>query len=1051
MFPLFPFANGSHPGRVATAAGPSPADQAYPTKRAYRLNFLNFTHLANQAGMGMRPATDAINHADRLNFLNFTSGPASSRPRAEPRSRLNFLNFTPTVRISMRPIRAALLATALAAPAVVAAQSAPRPVAPATAPVQPIAFTQRTLANGLRVFAIRDTDTSNVSVQVWYDVGGKDDPAGRSGFAHLFEHLMFKATRNLDAEQFDKLTEAVGGNNNASTNDDYTEYHEVVPANHLQRLLFAEADRMSGLVVDQANFASERAVVEEEYRTRILAQPYGKLYGTYLPALSYQRHPYARGVIGSIENLDAATLDDVRAFHATYYRPDNAVLVVAGNFDPAQLNTWIDRYFAPIERPSAIIPRVRVDEPARTTPVSRTVYEPNTPLPAVMLSYPIPPDRSADTPALDVLSAILATGDSSRLHDSLVYRQELAQEVSAGVDSRQDAGLFQIFAIMAGGKTATQGEAALRREIARLRDQPVSAAELAVAKNQLLTAAIRGRETAEGKARTLASSVIIDGDPTTSDRQLAAIAAITPADVQHAAQRYLADRSAATIRYLPAETKPAGAVSDPITVASSVVVAPLAPPRDLVVTSPAPAGQRAALPPVAATVAPNVPKPTEMRLANGMRLVVVERHELPLVTAALVTVGGGSLDPVGKAGTAGLATDLLTKGTATRSATQIALDAETLGSSIDTAIDRDGASLSMTVKADQIAPALDIMADVARHPAFTPAEIERARAQAVDAVAASLKSPGPLARLAVRRAVFGDTNFGEALSGTPASLKAITRPDVLGNYARSWSPGRATLVMVGDVTPGAARALAARAFGDWRAAAGPTGATTASSLPTRYPVPRIVVVDLPDAGQAAVAVGRPAIPRRDPGYEAAEVANAVLGGGYSARLNEEIRIKRGLSYGAGSQLAAGRNGGAMAALVQTKNPSAPEVVGLITGEMRRIGTTPAPDPVELDARKATLIGDFGRTTETTAGIAGLLGDYVLRDVPLGELQHYAAAVQAVSAQDVVAAAKRVIDPALATILVVGDARQFAPKLRQTYPGLETIPAASLDLDKGALR
>ncbi len=948
----------------------------------------------------------------------------------------------------MRPFRAALLAAAaLTTPTLAVAQTRP---APAGAAVQPIAFTQRTLPNGLRVYAIHDTNTSNVSVQVWYDVGGKDDPAGRSGFAHLFEHLMFKATRNLEPEQFDKLTEAVGGNNNASTNDDYTEYHEVVPANHLQRLLFAEADRMSGLVVDQANFASERAVVEEEYRTRILAQPYGKLYGTYLPALSYERHPYARGVIGSIADLDAATLDDVRAFHATYYRPDNAVLVVAGNFDPAQLDTWVDRYFAPIKRPTSAIPRVHVDEPVRTAPVSRTTYEPNTPLPAVMLSYPIPPDRSPDTPALEVLSAVLATGDSSRLHETLVYRDSLAQDVSATVDSRQDAGLFEVFAILAGGKTATQGEAALRREIARLRDRPISAAELAVAKNQLLTTAIRGRETAEGKARTLASSVIIDGDPSTSDRQLAAIAAITPADVQQAARRYLADTSSATIRYLPADAKPAGTASDPIAVASTVQVAPLVPPANVAVTTQAPVGQRAVLPPIAATIAPKVPLPTEMRLGNGLRLVVVERHDLPLVTAALVAVGGGVLDPVGKAGTASLATDLLTKGTATRSATQIALDAETLGSSIDTGIDRDGATLSMTVKSDQVAPALGIIADVAQHPAFASLEIERARGQAIDGVAASLKSPGPLARLAVRRAVFGDGNYGEALSGTPVSLKAITRDDVAASYAQTWRPERAALVMVGDVTPDAARAEAERAFGGWHPAPSATGVGSAP-VPAVYPAPRVIVIDLPDAGQAAVAVGRPAIARRDPTYEPAEVANAVLGGGYSARLNEEIRIKRGLSYGAGSQLAAGRDGGALTALVQTKNPSAPEVVGLITGEMRRLGTEPGPAPDELDARKATLIGDFGRETETTAGIAGLVGGYVLRGVPLPELQRYAASVQAVPATAVIAAAKRVVDPALATIVVVGDARQFADALRKTYPMLEVVPATALNLEKGTLR
>ncbi len=432
--------------------------------------------------------------------------------------------------------RAALLLGAALLP-LTAAIAKPAPAAPAPA-IKPIAFTERTLANGLRVYAIRDTSTPNVSVQVWYDVGSKDDPKGRSGFAHMFEHLMFKATRNLVSEQFDRLTEDVGGNNNASTNDDYTEYHETIPANHLQRLLFAEADRMAALVVEPKSFASERDVVKEELRQNTNARPYGKLFSLYFPAVSYTRHPYARGTIGSLDNLESAQIDDVRAFHATYYRPDNAVLVVSGNFDPAQLDAWVDQYFAKIKRPTTPIPRVTVTEPERTQATHYVVHEANTPLPAVMISYPIPADKDPDGSALTVLNAVLSQGESSRLYESLVYRDQLAQSAESVLDSKQGPGNLAVFAILAGGKTAAQGETALRREVARLRDTPVSAAELAEAKNEILTSALQARETAEGKGRTLASSVIIDGDPRAADRQLAAIARVTIADVQRVAKKY---------------------------------------------------------------------------------------------------------------------------------------------------------------------------------------------------------------------------------------------------------------------------------------------------------------------------------------------------------------------------------------------------------------------------------------------------------------------------------------------------------------------------------
>ena len=292
--------------------------------------------------------------------------------------------------------------------------------------VKPIAYTTRTLANGLRVYAIRDTKTANVSVQVWYDVGSKDDPKGKSGFAHMFEHLMFKATRNLKSENFDRLTEDVGRYNNASTNDDYTNYYEAVPANHFQRLCSRRPTAWLRLVVEPVSYASERDVVKEELRLRTLgdAGPANSIRSTTLE-ISYKLHPYARPGIGSLDNLEAATIDDVRAFHATYYRPDNAVLVVAGNFDPAQLDAWVDQYFAGIKRPARPIPRVTVTEPERMKPETYTVYEPNTPLPAVLISYPVPSDNDADIPALTVLDAILSRGDSSRLYQDLVYTTTL--------------------------------------------------------------------------------------------------------------------------------------------------------------------------------------------------------------------------------------------------------------------------------------------------------------------------------------------------------------------------------------------------------------------------------------------------------------------------------------------------------------------------------------------------------------------------------------------------------------------------------------------------
>ncbi len=945
----------------------------------------------------------------------------------------------------MRLLRSALLLTAaclpVAAPIAAGAQTAPAQVS-----VKPIAYTERTLPNGLRVYAIRDTGTPNVSVQVWYDVGSKDDPKGKSGFAHMFEHLMFKSTRNLVSEQMDRLTEDVGGYNNASTNDDYTNYYEVIPANHLQRLLFAEADRMASLVVEPKSFGSERDVVKEELRQSTLARPYGKLFSLYYPALAYSAHPYARGTIGSLENLEAAGIDDVRAFHATYYRPDNAILVVSGNFDPAQLNGWVDQYFAKIKKPAAAIPRVTVAEPARTKAVTRTVYEPNTPLPAVLVSYHVPADRDADSAALTVLNAVLATGESSRLYENVVYRDQLAQSAEAFLDTKQSTGNLVVYAIMAGGKTAEAGEAALKREIARFRDAPVTAAELAEAKNEILTQSIQSRETAEGKASTLAAAVLIDGDPQAADKQLAAIARVSAADIQRVARKYLGENQSATIRYLPIADKPASGVADTIAIAPTVQVADLKTPADVEIVTPAPDGQRVQPPAPSAPVSPTIPQPVEVRLANGMRLVTVERHDLPIVTAYLVTAGGAATDPANRAGVSSLAAELLTKGTRTRSATQIARAIEGLGGAIGSAAGSDGASVDVTVKSDQLAPAMAILADVAVNPAFAPDEIERARTQQVDAVTLALKNPAQVAGLVADRAVLGASPYGAPIGGTPLSLKAITRPDIAAAYARSFQPGQATLIMVGDVTAARAKALAEAQFGRWQSA----GAAPAKAPEVVYPKPRVIVVDMPEAGQAGVVVARPAIARTDARYYPLAVGNTVLGGGFSSRLNQEIRIKRGLAYGASSGLDAGKTQGTVAARTQTKNPTAAEVVTLIAAEMARLGSAPVP-AAELDTRKAVLVGNFGRGIETTSGVAGILGAYVQNGVPLGELQRYTGAVGAVDPTAVQAAAVALLDPKAASIVVVGDAKQFIEPLRKAYPNVEVIPEAALKLDTATLR
>lgn len=420
--------------------------------------------------------------------------------------------------------------------------------APAQLSIPQLNFKDRTLANGLRVLTLEDHSSPTVAIQVWYKVGSKDDPEGRSGFAHLFEHMMFKSTRNMKDEMMDRLTEDVGGWNNASTWDDFTNYYEVVPSNYLETLLWAEADRMASLTVDDKNFKSERAVVQEEFRARILAPPYGRLFYA-IEKRSFKVHPYRRPGIGSLEELDAATLADVQAFFKTYYRPDNATLIVAGDFEPKQLDGWIDKYFGSIPKPSTPLPRVTVKEPARTAEQRFNETGPNVPLPAVAITYLAPAVSSDDAYALRVAESILGSGESSRLYQSLVYRQQVAAEAFAQADLREDLGLFVLGAILASEKKPAEGESALIAEIKRVQDEPVTQAELDKAKNQLVTNVLRERETASGKADALGRAAVLLGDARRVNTDLAKLQAVTAADIQRVMKKYFSAENRVVIVY----------------------------------------------------------------------------------------------------------------------------------------------------------------------------------------------------------------------------------------------------------------------------------------------------------------------------------------------------------------------------------------------------------------------------------------------------------------------------------------------------------------------
>ncbi|MCW0423341.1 M16 family metallopeptidase [Xanthomonas sacchari] len=938
--------------------------------------------------------------------------------------------------VSTRP-RGALLAVALSV-ALGALSYAPPSMAarPAAAASVDIAYEQFTLPNGLRVVVHTDRKAPIVAVNLWYHVGAKDEPAGRTGFAHLFEHLMFQGSENHHGEFFEPFKQVGVTDQNGTTNSDRTNYFENVPTTALDMALWMESDRMGHLLgaIDQAALDEQRGVVQNEKRQGE-NQPYGQAWSRLSRALYPAGHPYHHTVIGSMNDLNAASLADVKQWFRTWYGPNNAVLVLAGDIDVATAKEKVTRYFGDIPAgPSMAQPKVDVAQRSQSTRETMTDKVPQT---RIYRVWNVAQTGTEDVDRLQLLAQVLGGATSSRLDRRLVHQDKLVDTVSASVWPSQLGSGFGIIAMVKQGVDPARVEAAIDEELRRLLDKGPDKAELARAKTAFRAGFIRGVERIGGfggKADVLAECAVYTGDPGCFRTSLATIAETRPRDLTAVGRKWLG-KGDYTLLVQPGERV---AQAEEPTVQPAPLNPPPVDPKYRTLPS---VVDRSAGPPKT-TQFPKLTFPTLQRatLKNGTTVILAERHEVPVVQFSYEFQGGYSADQGRKPGTANFTMGMLDDGAGERDALAFADAADALGASLAAGAALDGSNAYLSALKENLAPSLALYADMLRRPRFAPNEIERVRASWIASIRQEKAQPNGVAMRVLPPLLYGVGHpYAMPFSGigTEAAIAALQREDLV-DFHRDWvRPEHATLIVVGDTTLAEIVPLLDAQFGDWK------GEGTAPSVPVparvaRPAKPRVYLIDQPGAVQANLFASELVPPTTDPAAVRFDIANGVIGGDFTSRLNMNLRENKHWSYGArsGAASALGQRPWTASAPVQI-DKTAPALQEMYK-EISAFASGKAPPTAEEVARirniqTLSLPGAY----ETASAVMGAIGGIVRYGRPDDYVFKRKAEIEAMTPAQVREAAS-MLDPNTLTWVVVGDLKQIEAPVRALKLGEVTV-------------
>ncbi len=908
--------------------------------------------------------------------------------------------------------------------AVANAQAAPA----ATHKLPEIKYVEYTLPNGLTVLTHEDHRLPLVAVDLWYHVGPLNERPGRTGFAHLFEHMMFEGSEHVGQKAHIKIVQAAGATDvNGTTDFDRTNYFETMPSNQLELALWLESDRMGFLMegLNRELLINQKDVVRNE-RRQGAGRPYSVAEEQVFHMLFPKGHPYYGVVIGSHADIESARITDVRDFHQQYYTPNNASIAIAGDFDPIRLKALLTKYFGPIPKGPAVPPVTAVTPPI--TEQQRATITDTVHLPQLRIAWLTPAAFTPDSYSVDSASFALGGGKAGRLQEALVYKSQTAQNVNCGSFVLKLTGVTECTITAKPGVKLEDLESTFWSELAKLQQDGPTTDEVESAKALDLTGKINGLQRLGGFggiADSLDRYNQYTGDPDFLPKDVAMTEAVTKASVKAAAVKYLSKDHAVVVYCVPGKKVLDDVPRSPADTDADVkLVNPYTPEFE------ASQEWRKNKPEPGPPPMIHLPAPQEFTLANGLKVYLVENHALPVLSAEIVSRAGSVNDPAAKSGLATLTAEVMSDGTASRDLTQLATDEERIGTHVETGAGMESGAVSIDMLTSHLADGMNLLADVTEHPGFRTEDVERRRKQRLVRIAQETDNVQSMAIRVGPKLVFGDDPYGRTGTGTAESVGSISQPDLSAFYAAHYGPHDSALILAGDVTRAQAESLAREYFGKW------TEKTEAAPAIPAAPAPQpthVVIVDKPGAPQTALDAFGIGVPANSPDDEVLTVMNYTLGASFASRINMNLREVHGYTYGASSRFTGYIDGGMFVAggLVRTDvtAPAAKELMG----EIRNFPAKPSTTDELAEAKEASVRSLPGRF-ETTSSIVRATDSIFLYGRPLDYYTKLPAKYQAVTQADIARVAQQYLHPDELVIVAAGDRTKIEPALKDAGLG-----------------